>query len=163
MWSTRYMKPAKTIIATPIIHGLPRVLVMKSSNSTPTSAAGTVLTISSHASLASGSARLRLERLRTQAPTSRTISRQKYSTTATNVPRCRATSNVLLSSGFSSRKCQLNSQGTSSRWPELEMGRNSVRPWTMPRMIACRIVMRCSLRVVGLLPQRSLAHGIPVW
>ena len=77
MWSMRYMKPAKTIIATPIIHGLPSVLVMKSSNRTPTIAAGIVLTMSSHASLLSGSARLRLAMLRTQAPMSRPISRQK--------------------------------------------------------------------------------------
>ena len=77
MWSMRYMKPAKTIIATPIIHGLPSRSVMKSSKSTPTNAAGMVLTMSSHASLASGSARLRLAMLRTQAPTSLTISRQK--------------------------------------------------------------------------------------
>ena len=53
-WSIRYMKPAKTIIATPIIHGLPSVLVMKSSKATPTSAAGMVLTMSSHASLRLG-------------------------------------------------------------------------------------------------------------
>ena len=50
---------------------------MKPSNATPTSAAGMVLTMSSHASLPSGSARLRLEMLRTQAPISRPSSRQK--------------------------------------------------------------------------------------
>ena len=71
------MKTAKTIMATPIIQGLPSALVMKSSKATPTSAAGMVLTMSSQASLPSGSARLRLEMLRTQAPIRLTISRQK--------------------------------------------------------------------------------------
>ncbi len=76
-WSIRYMKPAKTISATPIIHGLPSVLVMKSSSRTPANAAGTVLTMRSQARRASGSPRLRLEMLRTQARMSRPISRQK--------------------------------------------------------------------------------------
>jgi hypothetical protein len=36
----------------------------------------------------------------------------------------------------------LNNQGTISKCPELEIGRNSVSPWTMPRMMACRMVKR---------------------
>ena len=35
-----------------------------------------------------------------------------------------------------SKSCQPNSQGTRMRWPDDEMGRNSVRPWTMPRTMA---------------------------
>ncbi len=50
---------------------------MKLSKTTPRKAAGMVLTKSSQASLASGSARLRLAMLRTQAATSLTTSRQK--------------------------------------------------------------------------------------
>ncbi len=88
---------------------------MKLSRATPMIAAGMVLTISSQASLASGSARLRLDMLRAHAASRRPISRQKYTTTATNVPRCRATSNVLLRPGFSRRKCQLKSHGTMIR------------------------------------------------
>src|SRR3954449_9412938 len=29
--------------------------------------------------------------------------------------------------------------GTMRRWPVLEIGRNSVRPWTMPRTIASKV------------------------
>src|ERR1041385_8335826 len=63
------------------------------------------------------------------------MSRQKYTTAPTNVPMCRATSNVLFSCSFV-RMLQWNSHGTRMRWPELETGANSVSPWTMPRMIA---------------------------
>jgi hypothetical protein len=31
-----------------------------------------------------------------------------------------------------------NSAGTNSKWPELEMGKNSVAPWIMPNRMASR-------------------------
>src|SRR5439155_5033341 len=43
---------------------------------------------------------------------------------------------------------QWNSHGTRIRWPELETGANSVRPWTMPRMMAWRMVVAHSLQPV---------------
>src|SRR5581483_8179185 len=33
---------------------------------------------------------------------------------------------------------QPNSQGTRIRWPELEIGANSVTPWVMPSTMACK-------------------------
>jgi hypothetical protein len=35
----------------------------------------------------------------------------------------------------------LKMAGTNNKWPELEMGKNSVAPWIMPRMIASIIVI----------------------
>ena len=74
------------------------------------------------------------------------MSRQKYTTAPTNVPMCRATSNVLFSCSFV-RMLQWNSHGTRMRWPELETGANSVSPWTMPRTIAWNEVVAAPLAV----------------
>jgi hypothetical protein len=44
---------------------------------------------------------------------------------------------------------QWKSHGTRIRWPELDTGANSVRPWVMPRTIACRMLVGRSLRMPG--------------
>ncbi len=57
-------------------------------------------------------------------------SRRKYATTANSVPTCTATSKA------SPWSCQPSRYGTSTRWPELEIGRNSDSPWTIARTMA---------------------------
>ena len=44
-----------------------------------------------------------------------------------------ATSNVCLNCSSADTSSHPNSHGTMIRWPEDEIGRNSVMPWTMPR------------------------------
>src|SRR5918996_6376177 len=80
----------------------------------------------------------RFRRLRIHACRRSTIVERKYTTTATSVPRWRATSNVWLNSSFLLRNSQSASHGTRMRCPEEEMGRSSVRPWTTPRTNACQ-------------------------
>ncbi len=63
---------------------------------------------------------------RTHVVATATRSRQKYRTTASMVPSC--TTAVNSAPGSSQPK----KAGTSSRCPELEMGRNSVSPCTTP-------------------------------
>ncbi len=65
-----------------------------------------------------------------------TQSRQKAKATAASVPRCSATSKARPLSG------QPMSQGTTIRWPELLMGRNSPSPCRMPRTTARAAVTR---------------------
>ena len=55
--------------------------------------------------------------------------------TATSVPMCSATSNAFCTLSLS-KSFQPNSQGTTIRWPDDEIGRNSDSPWTRPRMMA---------------------------
>src|SRR5215211_4493389 len=55
--------------------------------------------------------------------------------TASSVPMCSATSNAF-STDLVSKSCQSNSHGTTIRCPDEEIGRNSVRPCTSPRMMA---------------------------
>ncbi len=57
-------------------------------------------------------------------------------TSAMNVPMWRATSKDSSSSGREANSVQWKSQGTIRRCPLEEMGRNSDRPWTIPRMMA---------------------------
>src|SRR3970040_800758 len=52
---------------------------------------------------------------------------------------CSATSKVLLRS-VSERIGQSNNHGTRIRWPELEIGANSVTPCVTPSTIACRML-----------------------
>ena len=69
-----------------------------------------------------------------QARAMRHRSARKYRTTAAIVPSWMTA--VKAAPGSS----QPRKAGTMRRWPELEIGRNSVRPWTMPRTMACRRV-----------------------
>ena len=57
---------------------------------------------------------------------------------ATSVPMCSATSKAFSIDG-ESKSFQSKSHGVSSRWPLDEIGRNSDRPCTMPRTMACKI------------------------
>src|SRR5688572_30996884 len=52
---------------------------------------------------------------------------------------CSATSKVFWSPSSPAKSSQSNSHGTSSRCPEELIGRNSEKPWTMPRTMAWRI------------------------
>ena len=67
---------------------------------------------------------------------------------------CSATSNVLFSAG-SFTMSHPSAHGTRIKWPLLETGANSVIPWTMPRMMACRMV-------TGRESTRGLSRS-PVW
>src|SRR5262245_16301246 len=67
---------------------------------------------------------------------------------AMSVPMWRATSKAF-SVDSESKSSQPNSQGTSRRWPLDEMGRNSVSPWTIPRMMACEIGTRRAQPAIG--------------
>src|ERR671916_1030435 len=61
-------------------------------------------------------------------------SRQKYETTATRVPMCNATSKERPNLSWSNPKKYC----PNKRCPELDTGRNSVSPCTIPSTIACR-------------------------
>src|SRR5918998_4523204 len=61
-------------------------------------------------------------------------SRQKYETTATRVPMCNATSKDRPNLSWSNPKKYC----PNKRCPELDTGRNSVSPCTIPSTIACR-------------------------
>ncbi len=71
-------------------------------------------------------------RLRSHTPVIRRMSRQKKISTASMVPSWMTAVNAAPGS------CQPASFGTMSRCAELEIGRNSVSPWTMPRMTASK-------------------------
>src|SRR5438067_2462622 len=73
---------------------------------------------------------------RNPAPMSRIQSRQNTKRTANSVPQWSATSKARPGSSHPS------TQGTRMRWALEEMGKNSARPWTMPRMMAWWIGMR---------------------
>ena len=60
---------------------------------------------------------------------------KKYTIIASNVPICKATSN---DSGIS---CHFSSQGNKFKCAELDIGKNSVSPCTVPKIIACIIVI----------------------
>ena len=110
---------------------------MTDSPAAPTIAAGTVATATTQAVRSAG-LRIRLRAmLPTSAPASSTMSRQKYATTATSVPRWSATSKVWLKASCCSRYVQSPSQGTRIRCPDDETGSSSVSPWTIPSTSAC--------------------------
>ncbi len=111
--------------------GARRTVSAHFSSERPARTPGTVAAASSQSSRLCGSRRGRPRR-RPSIPAlmSRHQSAAKANTTAARVPRWRATSKARPCSG------QPRSQGTTMRWPELLMGRNSPRPCTMPRTIA---------------------------
>ena len=115
--------------------GWPSFSSMKFSKATPTSPAGMVLMSSSQASFSSRVSIFRRRMLPKKALSSRHTSARMSTSMAMNVPTCSATSKVFSRSSDMVR-CHPNSQGTRIRWAELEMGKNSVIPWTSPRMIA---------------------------
>ena len=55
---------------------------------------------------------------------------RKYTKTASSVPKCTINSKDTPGCFTPRRFC------TKTRWPEDEIGRNSVKPWIMPRIIA---------------------------
>src|SRR5918997_1698531 len=79
-------------------------------------------------------ARSRLPNERKNASAIRNRSRQKYVTTATSVPMWSATSKESPNRSWSSPR----KYWPSRRCPELDTGRNSVSPCTIPSTIACR-------------------------
>ena len=136
VWSAHPRMMPKKINDTPMMTGVPSLSSITSANSAPTTAAGTVASSSSHPRRPSGvGGRSRRNTRLSPSRTYTTTSRQKYPSTAMNVPMCSATSNVCCTE-VSSKSFHSKSQGTRMRWPLDEIGRNSVRPWTMPRMIA---------------------------
>ena len=105
-----------------------------SSSSLPTIAAGMEPTTISSSVRASG-ASFRCARPRAAPAKRRHQSPANAASTATSVPTCSATSKARLWMG------QPSSQGTTIRWPELLIGRNSPRPCRMPSQIACAVLM----------------------
>src|SRR3954467_6714163 len=109
----------------------------RSPRSFPTMAAGIEETTNPQNSLRSAVSRKRRSpRERNPAPMSLIQSRQKTMRTAKSVPQCSATSKARPGSS------QPSTQGTRMRWALEEMGKNSARPWTMPRTMAWWIGMR---------------------
>jgi hypothetical protein len=93
----------KTARKIAICHGSPRRFSIVLSPMAPAKAAG-IVAARTHQAVFSSVVRIRrAATLRNQAATSATMSSQKYATTAMSVPKWRATSNVLLKSGCSSR------------------------------------------------------------
>jgi hypothetical protein len=62
------------------------------------------------------------------------MSDQKAIKTATSVPRCTKTSKVKGDSVMANKCWKI------TKWPELLTGKNSVRPWTIPKMTASSVV-----------------------
>src|SRR5690606_34157642 len=91
-------------------------------------------TMMSQPSRASGSlGGMRPNRARNQLPMMRTMSRQKNTTTAASVPVC------VIAVKAAPGSCADGRNSPKMRRCELEaIGRNSVSPWTKPRMIASR-------------------------
>lgn len=61
----------------------------------------------------------------------RVMSRQKYNNTANSVPIC-----VMAVKAAPGSAAPGKNSPTTRKWAEDEIGKNSVSPWTMPRMIA---------------------------
>ena len=94
-----------------------------------------------------------LTRPRTQATAIRRMSFQKNRTTAAIAPTwITAVKPVIAGSSI----CRPSIFDTMVRWPVLDTGRNSVRPSTMPRMMASQIVISDRLRR-GRAPRRPCA------
>ena len=92
--------------------------------------AGIVVRARSHASRRSGSPPIDRSRIdANQAGTSRSQSARKKISSASSVARWSITLNARLSMNGS---VQPSSSGTTMRCPELEIGRNSVSPCTIP-------------------------------
>ncbi len=89
-------------------------------------------TMMSHPMRASGSLRgTRPASERNQRPMMRTMSRQKKTTTAASVPIC------VIAVKAAPGSCAAGMRApTIRRWALEETGRNSVSPWTSPRMMA---------------------------
>src|ERR1035438_4713484 len=69
-----------------------------------------------------------------------TQSRAKYRSTASSVPRCSAISKS------SPSNCHPKSHEVRYRWAVLDIGRNSVSPWTTARTITCNKGIRSRFR-----------------
>ena len=118
--------------------GLRKAVSTIVSNFIPTTTAGMVASPIYHMSLASCRAALPLATLSVALPRLNQ-SRRKYHSTAASVPTCSETSKARL---FMSSPCQPVAHWARIRWPELLIGRNSVRPCIMPRIIASIIIVK---------------------
>ena len=130
--------------------------------SAPTRAPGIAVTRSSQAIRWST---VVIERVRNECHAATTYdhtSRRKYASTAISVPTCSATSNVLFNESFDVSSVQPKSSGTRIRWPLDEIGRNSERPCTIPRMMAWRTGKRPMLEVRRVLGrhERERDHAV---
>src|SRR5690606_38622023 len=131
-WRRSAQPRSRTKNTTPIActHSELRYSSLWSLNARPASPTGMVAKTSLLASRAQPSrCRAAIERPPTPVMPNRT--RQKYSSTANRLPKCRATSNARPWSGQPVRA------GTRIRWAELETGRNSVRPWSRASTTTC--------------------------
>ena len=79
--------------------------------------------------------------------------------TATRVPRCSRTSKNW---GIFSVPSMLRSWLAMARWPELEMGKNSVTPWTRPSRMDVRKDMASTLPFSWILVSRPGPEAAPV-
>ena len=127
--SARYISIPKKLSVPATKSGLRKFASMKSPNARPTRPTGMVATRICHARRLSAVWRRRNTES-SQATAIVTSCRRKYSSNATSVPTCTATSKASPWSG------QPKTWGIRIRWPELEIGRNSERPCTMARTMA---------------------------
>ena len=122
---TAYPESVKTMTV-----GLRRLVSIHPANSNPATAAGTVPIPMASAIRASSVSRWPVTNC--TPPRSRpAISPRKKMQTAINDPKCTATSNARPWSTHS------KNAGTRTRCPELEIGKNSVNPWTMASTTTC--------------------------
>ena len=120
-----------TISATPITYRSRAPVSIWSLKSTPKTPIGTVPSTMYQPSRASSSRRFgRSGTLSSHARAIRMRSARKYRSTAAIVPSCVTAVNAAPGSS------QPRNAGTMRRCPVLEIGRNSVSPWTIPRTIA---------------------------
>ena len=78
----------------------------------------------------------------------------KYTNTASKVAKCKSKSNSMLEDSL------LNPSASSmiDRWPDDDMGRNSVNPCTIPRIIdSIKFIRTLSCRVLLLLLDSSIS------
>ncbi|KPV52892.1 hypothetical protein SE17_12765 [Kouleothrix aurantiaca] len=141
--SITYSRIPITISVAAISNGARSACSATFSSSTPMIAAGSVAMIT-ELRMCSAGVRVRLASPRSlaraqpnkpgKAPSKATQSFQKYTTSATSVPRCSATSKV---SESITPPCQPNSHGTKIKCADDEIGKNSPRPCTTPIITGC--------------------------
>ena len=121
---------AKTRFASAMTAGVRRCSSTASPARRPAAPTGTVAAITIHPRWLSGAKGRARRAERSQPPATSRRSRRRYAATAASEPTCTATSKARPWSGQPSRA------GTRMRCAELEIGRNSVSPWTRARTMA---------------------------
>ncbi len=127
---------AKRIRLIPMRIGSPRLSSITLVNRAPMTAPGMAVSRSNHAIRSST---VVIDRVRSECQAATMYdhtSCRKYASTATSVPTCSATSNVLFNESFDVSSVHPNSSGRMIRCPLEEMGKNSENPCTIPRMMA---------------------------